>query len=46
MSTPEEQKRILLQTKDEAERYATVVHTKHGMASVCEFLDRLTKMIT
>lgn len=46
VSTPEEQKRILLQTKDEAERYATVVHTKHGMSSVCEFLDRLTKMIT
>lgn len=46
VSTPEEQNRILLQTKDEAERYATVIHTKQGMADVCEFLDRLTKMIT
>ena len=46
VSTPEEQNRILLQTKDEAERYATVVHTKQGMANVCEFLDRLKKMIT
>lgn len=46
VSTPEEQNRILLQTKDEVERYATVVHTKQGMANVCEFLDRLTKMIT
>lgn len=46
VSTPEEQNCILLQTKDEAERYATVIHTKQGMADVCEFLDRLTKMIT
>lgn len=46
VSTPEEQNRVLLQTKDEAERYATVIHTKQGLADVCEFLDRLTKMIT
>lgn len=46
VSTPEEQNRVLLETKDEAERYATVIHTKQGLADVCEFLDRLTKMIT
>lgn len=46
VSTPEEQNRMLLQTKDEAERYATVLHTKEGMADVCKFLDSLTKMIT
>lgn len=45
VSTPEEQNRILLQTKDEAERYATVVRTKQGMANVCEFLDILARMI-
>ncbi|MGN0318302.1 MAG: hypothetical protein ACI4E1_10280 [Lachnospira sp.] len=46
VTSVEEQKSILLQTKEQVEKFATVLHTKEGMADVCEFLDRLTKMIT
>ncbi len=46
VTTPEEQNRILLQTKDETERYITVIHTKEGRAAACEFLDLVTKMST
>ena len=46
VTTVEEQNSILLQTKEQVEKFATVLHTKDGMADVCEFLDRLTKMIT
>ena len=46
VTTVEEQNGILLQTKEQVERFATVLHTQKGMADVCDFLDTLTKMIT